>query len=197
MSQDEPTPGKLVIISGPSGVGKTTVIRGLLEASDLPLERSVSATTRQPRNGEVDGQDYFFLALEEFTRRREAGEFLECCEVFGRGHWYGTLRQPVAASLRAGKWVILEIDVQGAMNVVELHPEALTIFVGPENLDELERRLRSRRTENEEKIQRRLARAEYEMPFARKYQHFVVNDTVEQTVNDLCDILSKASSQEN
>ena len=190
------TAGKLIIISGPSGVGKTTVVRGLLETCQLPLQLSVSATTREPRSREQDGVDYFFLSQSEFADRRENGDFLECCEVFGRGHWYGTLREPVAASLEQGKWVILEIDVAGAMNVLEQFPQAITVFVGPENLAELEQRLRNRRTETEEKIQQRLARAKHELSFADKYQHYVVNDTVEQTVNEICNILQEAKDQE-
>lgn len=196
MSSTDRQAGQLIIISGPSGVGKTTVIGQLLKRCRLPLELAVSATTRQPRAGEEHGKDYFFLSQEEFAQRREAGHFLECCEVFGRGHWYGTLGEPVAASLRDGKWVILEIDVQGAMKVLETYPQAITIFVGPENLQELEQRLRQRRTEDEEKIQKRLERARHELPFAEKYQHFVVNETIAQTVDDLCDILSQAHDQE-
>jgi guanylate kinase len=184
--------GKLVIISGPSGVGKTTVVRGLLENCSLPLVLSISATTRDPRGTEADGTDYFFLDQETFEEKRQAGEFLESCEVYGRGHWYGTLEQPVAASLAEGKWVILEIDVEGAMRVLERHPEAITIFVGPENLEKLEERLRNRKTETEEKIQQRLARAKHELSFAEKYKHVVVNQTVEQTVSDMCQILDEA-----
>ena len=105
--------GKLVILSGPSGAGKSTVVRELLATCPLPLELSVSATTRLPRAGERDGVDYHFLSREEFALRRERGEFLECKEVFGRGDWYGTLAAPVTAGLRAGKWVLLEIDVEG------------------------------------------------------------------------------------
>ena len=112
-------PGKLVIISGPSGAGKSTIVGRLLAECDLPLELSVSATTRQPRPGEVDGKDYHFLSREQFLARRENQEFLEWKEVFGRGDYYGTLRSTVAAGTNAGKWVVLEIDVEGAMTVVE------------------------------------------------------------------------------
>ena len=134
--------GRLVIISGPSGAGKTTLVRLLLQTCRLPLQRSVSATTRAPRPGEVHGIDYHFLTAEDFQRRRARGEFLECFEVFASGQWYGTLRDEVEAGLAQGKWVVLEIDVQGMQAVVAQHPEAITIFVRPASLAELERRLR-------------------------------------------------------
>ena len=124
-------PGRLVILSGPSGAGKSTVVRELLRTCGLPLMLSVSATTRPPRPGEVDGVDYHFITLDEFAQRRAADEFLECKEVFGRGHWYGTLRSAVDAGLEAGKWVILEIDVQGALNVLEQRPSTISVFVHP------------------------------------------------------------------
>ena len=116
--------GRLVIISGPSGAGKSTVLRKVLETCPLPLELSVSATTRQPRPGECDGVEYHFLTKEEFARRRASGEFLESKEVYGCGDWYGTLQGAVTAGLDAGKWVILEIDVEGALAVLERCPDA-------------------------------------------------------------------------
>ena len=182
---------KLVIVSGPSGVGKGTVIANVLKEAAQPVVVSVSATTRGPRPGEIDGQDYYFLSDQEFRQRREAGEFLECFEVFGQGHWYGTLRGEVASSLQAGKWVILEIDVQGALKVLAEFGDAITIFVMPDSMQELERRLRSRGTETEEKIQKRLATAREELVQADLYQHQVVNDTVEQAVREICAILSQ------
>ena len=165
--------GKLVIISGPSGVGKSTVVRQLLKTCDLPLELSVSATTRSPREGEVDGVHYRFMTDEEFSRRQKDNEFLECAEVFGIGHWYGTLEQPVRDSLAAGKTVILEIDVQGALMVVDRFRDAITIFIHPGSLAELEHRLRGRETEQEEQIQKRLAVAADELEMAPQYQHVI------------------------
>jgi guanylate kinase len=185
------TPGKLIIISGPSGAGKTTLIKRLFE--EVPgLVASVSATTRLPRPGERDGVDYHFLTLDEFARRREAGEFLECFEVFGRGTWYGTLTGEVAPSLAAGKAIVLEIDVQGTLAVLERYPQAVTIFVHPASSDELEqlkRRLRARGTESEESIERRLAAARRELALADRYRYQVVNDDVETAVHEICDII--------
>ncbi|MBC8350691.1 MAG: guanylate kinase [Planctomycetes bacterium] len=183
-------PGKLVIISGPSGAGKSTVLKQVLVNSALPLELSVSATTRQPRPGETDGVDYRFLSEKEFFRRRENDEFLEWKEVFSCGDYYGTLTKSVAAGLTAGKWVVLEIDVEGAMTVLERHPDAITIFLHPGSDEELERRLRDRGTETEESITRRLDVARREMAYLDKYKHEVVNNTVDQAVEDICKILT-------
>ncbi len=183
-------PGKLVIISGPSGAGKSTVLKQLLAKCSLPLEFSVSATTRQPRPGETDGIEYHFLAKDDFIRRRENDEFLEWKEVFERGDYYGTLRKTVTAGLEAGKWVILEIDVEGAMMVLESHPDAITIFVHPGSNDELERRLRARGTDTEDSIKRRLEVASREMAFLSKYKHNVVNDTVDRAVEEICQLLT-------
>jgi guanylate kinase len=188
--------GRLVIISGPSGAGKSTVVDQLLRDCPLPLTLSVSATTRSPRPGEEDGVDYHFLSVEEFRRRREAGDFLECCEVFGRGHWYGTLTSEVASGLKAGKWVILEIDVEGAMKVLEQAPDALTVFIHPGSMEELERRLRGRRTEAAPEIDRRLEIARHEMTFAPRYTHVVTNYTVDQAVREICDILTRIQKGE-
>lgn len=178
-----------MVISGPSGTGKTTVVRTLLERCSLPLELSISATTRPPRQGEKHGVDYFFLSPAEFQARQQQQGFLENCEVFGRGHHYGTLAEPVTTSLRAGNWVILEIDVFGALKVLEKHRDAITIFIGPGSLVELERRLRGRGTESEEAIQRRLEVAHQELQYADRYQHNVINEDVNTTADELCLIL--------
>ena len=184
-------PGRLVVVSGPSGAGKTTVMHRVFERSPVPLVASVSATTRPPRPGEVDGVDYHFHSKEEFDILRERGEFLECFEVFCRGYWYGTLRGEVTSGLKAGKWVVLEIDVRGALAVMEHYPDAITIFIRPSSLEELDRRLRRRGTETEEAIQRRLARAKDELALADRYRHQVVNDDIDQAVAQICTILTE------
>ncbi len=182
--------GRLVIISGPSGAGKSTVVRRLLRDCSLPLKLSVSATTRPPRRGEVDGVHYHFLSEDEFARRRAAGEFLECKQVFGLQRWYGTLREEVATGLADGKWVILEIDVQGALTVLAQGEwEPITLFLHPGGMEELERRLRRRKTESEEVIAARLETAAAEMRYLPKYQYEVINESVDQAVTEICQIL--------
>ena len=182
-------PGKLVVISGPSGVGKSTILRRLL--TDLPqLIPSVSATTRPPRAGERDGIDYHFLSAEEFEKRRAAGEFLECCRVYGRQHWYGTLVAEVAPRLAAGAWVVLEIDVEGTLSILERYPDAVTIFVEPGRPEQLEERLTGRGTESPEAMARRLEVARRELLEAHRYQHQVVNENLEAAVDSIKRILA-------
>lgn len=188
-------PGKLLIFSGPSGAGKTSVLKRVFERSRAPLAASVSATTRQPRPGEIDGEDYHFLTPEEFTRRRQAGEFLECCEVYQKGTWYGTLKGEVAPKLAAGLWVVLEIDVQGARAVLEHYPDALTFFLRPESLTELERRLRSRGTESESVVQRRLDAARRELASADSYRWQIVNRDIDDAVEEICRILTASGAK--
>jgi len=185
-TKSESANGRLLIFSGPSGAGKTTVLRGVMTDARQPVSMSVSATTRPPRPGERDGVDYHFLTPEQFEQRKDAGDFLECFEVFGRGYWYGTLRDTVSASLEAGQWVVLEIDVQGRAKVVEQYPDAVTFFVRPESLDILEQRLRDRGTENEETIRRRLEVARHEWPFAKDYTYEIVNHDLDLAVAEIC-----------
>lgn len=180
-------------MSGPSGVGKTTVIRGVFERRPVPLVKSVSATTRPPRPGETNGVDYHFLTKQEFDLRRQRGEFIECFEVFGRGHWYGTLLGEVTSGLGAGKWVVLSIDVQGALHVMSHYDDAVTIFVRPASIEQLEERLRGRGTETEEAIRRRLDQARRELALADRYRYQVVNDDLDQAVQQVCDILTQES----
>jgi guanylate kinase len=186
----EVRPGKLVVISGPSGVGKTTLLRKLLAAFP-ELVPSVSATTRPPRAGEREGIDYHYLTLEEFERRRTAGEFLECCQVYGRQHWYGTLVAEVTPRLAAGKWVVLEIDVEGTLSVLEKYPRAITIFVEPTHPDQLLERLRGRGTESPEAMARRLEVARRELLQAHRYRHRVVNEDVAEALERIRQILAE------
>ncbi len=180
---------KLIVLSGPSGVGKSTLLRRLIERYPDRLRLSVSATTRAPRPGEQEGDDYFFLNPDEFERRRQAGEFLECFEVFGRGHWYGTLLAEVTTSVEDDKWVILDIDVDGAAKVRKIVQNTVSIFLHPASEQELERRLRSRATEAEAAIERRLEVARREIARAGEYQYTVINDSLDEAVRKICEIL--------
>ena len=181
--------GKVVIISGPSGAGKSTLVRRLLQTCPLPLELSISATTRPPRPDELNGIDYHFLSADEFDEKRLAGEFLEYKEVFGQGYWYGTLLAKIDDGHRLGKWVILEIDVAGAMSVIDRVPDAITIFIHPGSMEELERRLRNRQTDNEEAIVRRLEVATQEMANRHQYEYQVINKDVDVATNEVSQIL--------
>ncbi len=185
------TKSKVVIVSGPSGAGKSTVVRELLAKCPVPIVLSVSATTRLPRHGEVNGVNYHFLSTEEFAKRRENGDFLECKEVYGRD-WYGTLHSEVTTGLAAGKWVLLEIDVEGAIAVLETMPDAVTIFLHPGSLAETQRRLENRRTESKAAIERRMEVARQELTLKHKYKYEVINDRVDRAVEEICDILQRS-----
>jgi guanylate kinase len=183
--------GKLVVISGPSGAGKTSICSALLER--LPKTTwSISVTTRPKRGGEVDGDSYQFVSVEEFERRARDGAFLENAEYIG--HQYGTPRRPVEQALASGQNVIMEIDVQGGMQVAERMPESIRIFVLPPDRASLRARLEGRKTEAEEQLVRRLAKSDGEIATARDsgaYDYFVVNDILETTVEEVCEIIRK------
>jgi guanylate kinase len=184
---------KLVVISGPSGAGKSTVVRELLANCPVPLYLSVSATTRLPRRGEVEGSDYFFLTPTEFAARQAAGDFVESKEY--AGNWYGTLQSQVATGLALGKWVILEIDVEGTLAVIDKYPSALTIFIHSGSVEELERRLRARNTESEAALSRRLETARRELALMDRYRYQVINRDVPQAVREVCEILLRHSEE--
>lgn len=182
------TAGTLYVLSGPSGVGKGTIRAKLFSQLTSRYSYSISCTTRPPRPGERDGVDYRFISEADFLRRVENGEFLEWANV--HGHRYGTLRSDVEDLLSQGVDVFLEIDVQGACQVKKVMPEAVTIFIAPPTLEDLERRLRGRGTETEEAIRRRLAAASDELAMEDSYDLVVVNDTVEQAANKLREFIT-------
>jgi len=176
--------GLLIVISGPSGVGKGTVIEGLLKRG---AELSVSATTRAPRPGEIDGVHYSFVTKERFREMIEDGEFLEYAEYVGCS--YGTPAAQVDARLEKGTDVILDIETKGALNVRRLRADAVLIYIVPPTMQELARRLRGRGTETEEKVEARLARAREELPLAAQYDYIVTNYTVEETTAAIAGII--------
>jgi guanylate kinase len=187
----------IVILSGPSGSGKTTLVTRLIEESPVPMNKCVSATTRAPRPGESHGDDYYFLSDQVFRDRLADGEFIEHAEVFASGFLYGTLRAELERAWQNEGWAFLEIDVQGAMEVMRQYPHAVTIFVRTPSREEFERRLRQRGTETEDRIQRRLATAERELQFSDRYRYVVVNDQLDRAVREICDILKTEENTGN
>lgn len=179
--------GILVLFSGPSGVGKDTVLDIVLN-KDKSLQRSVSLTTRDIRENEVDGKDYYFITKDKFNNMIENGEVLEFAQ-YGK-NFYGTPKAPVDKWLSEGKTVILKIEVQGAQQIKKLYPDAVGIFVLPPSMTELENRLRSRGTENEEDILKRLEIAENEVEMSKDYDYTVINDDLDSASNDVIAIIN-------
>ena len=176
--------GKLVIFSAPSGSGKTTIVKRLLEIFPR-LEFSVSATSRAPRGTERDGVDYFFLTQDEFRARAAADEFVEWEEVY-KGTCYGTLRSEIQNRVNEGHNVILDIDVKGGVNVKkQFGDDAVSIFIAPPSISELRWRLKKRGSESDEDINERVGRAEFEMQFRDDYDHVVVNDTLPEAIAEI------------
>lgn len=183
-------PGKSIIVSAPSGAGKTTIVKHLL-AQDLGLEFSVSATSRPKREGEVDGRDYFFLSADEFRGRIAAGEFVEYEEVYP-GRFYGTLRSELERIWAAGHHAIFDVDVVGGLDLKEIYQtKALALFVSPPSVAELEKRLNGRNTETPETLRMRVEKAEHEMSFRDRFDAVIVNDDLERACAEAVRLVRK------
>ena len=175
--------GKLIIISAPSGSGKTTIVKQAL-ASDLKLKFSVSACSRSPRTNETHGRDYYFLNSDEFRQKIENNEFIEWEEVY-KDNFYGTLKSEVQRIWDSGYSVIFDVDVKGGLNIKRRYPDiSLAIFIKAPSVDELKKRLRNRSTDNEETIKKRIAKAEYELSFAQQFDKIIVNDKLDNAVQE-------------
>ncbi|MFO1008744.1 MAG: guanylate kinase [Planctomycetota bacterium] len=177
--------GQMVVVSGPSGAGKSTICKRLLQ--DPRIVFSVSATTRKRREGEVDGRDYHFLSRDEFRAKVERGEFIEWAEVYG--NLYGTLRKPMQTTLDSGKTCLLEIDVQGALQLKAIGEPGIYVFIAPPDFEVLRQRLVQRNSETPEALERRLHKAEDEYRERVKYDHVVVNDDLEHAVQRVREII--------
>lgn len=178
--------GVLLVLSGPSGAGKGTICHKLREKRN-DLSYSVSATTRAPRKGEVDGKDYFFITIDRFKEMIANDEMLEYAEIYG--NYYGTPKPYVMNILDQGKDVVLEIDPQGALQIKKHFPDAVFVFIVPPSLDELTKRIYNRGTDSEEVIKRRLSAATSELEYASKYDYIIVNDEVEKATNKVSNII--------
>ena len=176
--------GKLIVFSAPSGSGKTTIVKHLLKQQDLNLEFSVSATSREPRTHEVEGKDYYFMSLKNFKQHIKKDDFLEWEEVY-RDNFYGTLKDEVQRIWNLGKNVIFDIDVVGGLRIKKKYPEITqAVFVKPPSVDELKIRLKKRKTESEERINMRVAKASIEMATAPQFDHILINNDLEKALND-------------
>lgn len=174
--------GKFIIVSAPSGAGKTSIIKHLMQAG-LGLEFSVSVASRPPRPNEINGKDYFFISVDEFKNKIRNGELIEWQEVY-MDQFYGTLRSEVERIWQTGHHVLFDLDVQGGMNLKSMYPEnSLSIFIMPPSLEELEKRLRLRSTENEESLRKRLEKAGQEITFSGKFDKIIINDKLEEAVH--------------
>ncbi|MCI2062900.1 MAG: guanylate kinase [Eubacteriaceae bacterium] len=185
--------GRLLVISGPSGVGKGSICKKVIEKKKNDVEFSVSMTTRPPREGEVDGENYFFVTTEEFKKKIEENGFLEHARVFK--NYYGTPRANVMEKLEAGRDVILEIDIQGAMNIKKAYPEGIFIFILPPSMAELRKRITGRGTESESVIELRLGEALKEISYLDKYDYCVVNEDLDEAAENVIAIITAEHSK--
>lgn len=181
--------GLLIIYSGPSGVGKSTILSKVLKEKDLNLAFSVSMTTRKPRDGEKDGKDYFFVEKEEFEKAIENDEFLEYASYVD--NYYGTPKAYVDSKRSKGKNVILEIDVQGGLQVIEKCPDAISLFIEPPSIEILKNRLIGRGTDEISVIEKRLKQVKREIKTAKSYKYHIVNDDLDKAVNEVIEIIKK------
>jgi guanylate kinase len=181
--------GRLIVLSGPSGSGKSTVVKQTLAAGDLPIRKAISATTRGPRPGEIDGVHYHFWTAHQFDQGLLEGRFVEWAQVYG--HRYGTLKTEVEPYLAEGLNVLLEIDVQGAMEVRRLYPECLLVFIRASTLEEYEKRLRARGTEAGPVLERRLQAARQELALAAQYDWEIINDDLDAAVRAFRTLLQR------
>ena len=185
MSPTSTTAGHLYIVTAPSGAGKTTLVRLLLE-NDPGIRLSISSTTRSPRTGEQDGREYHFVSVPDFLDKIERGDFLEWAEV--HGNYYGTSKRWIEAEIAAGRDVLLEIDWQGAQQVRKFFPAAIGVFILPPSMDELARRLSGRGTDAAEVVSRRLAAARDEMRHVSEFDYVIINDDLQQALDDLLSV---------
>lgn len=187
----------IIVLSGPTASGKTTIVNRLMQDTPVKLVKAISATTRPRREGEVDGEDYYFLTTEEFEKRQENNEFLECEQVHGLGYWYGTLKSEVDRAAEEGGWPFLEIDVQGTLKLIEQFPQTITLFVRTSSDEEYEKRIRNRGTESEEVIEKRLATIRKELEQAQYYSHVIINDDLDRAVTEIGTILKQREQEIN
>ncbi len=181
--------GKLIVFSAPSGSGKTTIVRHLLRQEQLNLEFSISCTSREPRGAEKSGKDYYFISLSEFKQHIKHDDFLEWEEVY-RDNFYGTLKSEVERIWAMGKHVIFDIDVVGGLRIKKKFPkETLAVFVKPPSVDELKIRLKKRKTESDDKINMRIAKASVELATAPQFDHIILNDDLEKALDEAQDLV--------
>lgn len=183
--------GKLIIISAPSGTGKSTIINAIIDDEKLKLEFSVSATTREPRTGEKDGVNYYFMTVEDFKQRIAKGEFAEFEEVY-EDRYYGTLKSEIERINAKGKNVILDVDVMGGINVKKMYGDhAMSVFIQPPSVEALRQRLLSRGTDSIEEIDKRVSKAAFEVSHALQFDHLVVNDNLETAIKEIRELIDK------